>query len=109
MTLAAFYVHTATVEQYLGSGTTGPRYAASVDIPCFIDAQDVATINSAGQTVTQRSTRLYCDTTYGALLAPLSRVSSVQLNGDQVAHVQTVNIMDSGALALPDHVEAVLV
>lgn len=106
---AEFYVHTATVEQYLGSGTTGPRYAAGVVVACFIDAQEVVTQTASGQDVTQRATKLYCDNSHAALLVPLSRVTSVQLAGDQTAHVQTANVLDSGALGLPDHVEAVLV
>lgn len=106
---AEFYVHTATVEQYLGSGTNGTRYAAGVSIPCYIDAQQVVTTAASGQEVTQRTTVLYCDLSHAALLTPLSRVTSAQLNGDQTAHVQSCNPLDGGPLGLPDHVEAVLV
>ena len=109
MVLDRFYVHTATVEQYLGSSTSGPRYAAGVSISCYIDAQQVETQAASGQTVTQRATVLYCDNTHAALLVPLSRVTSAQLGGDQTAHVQTCNPLDAGSLGLPNHVEAVLV
>lgn len=109
MTLDQFYVHTATVEQYLGSGTSGARYAAGVEIACFLDAQQVATTAGSGQEVSQRATVLHCGPANAGLLAPLSRITSAQLAGDGTAHVQTCNILDGGTLGLPDHVEAVLV
>lgn len=105
-----FYVHTATVETYLGTGANGPSYAAGVDIACYIDAETVLVTTGTGQQVTQRTTVLYADSSAAALLTVQSRVTSTQLGNDDQARVAKLNVLDVGAL-MPDmaHVEATLI
>lgn len=109
--LDEFYVHTCTVETYLGESAYGPQYGpASQPVPCWIDGQEVVTVNGSGQQVTQRNTVVNCDISYGPLFTPQSKVTSTQLGGDNVARVAKVNLLDSGALGLGlDHVEATLI
>lgn len=102
-------VHTATVETYQGAGAYGDIWAAGVDIPCYIETEDVLVTNANGVQVTQRNTTLSADLSYAPLLTVQSKVTSSQLGSDGVARVAKVTLEDSGALNLGlDHVLAVL-
>jgi hypothetical protein len=109
--LDVFYVHTCTVETYLGETSFGPKYAApSSPVPCWIDAQQLVTTSADGQQTTQKNTVVCCDLSYAALFAPQSKVTSVHLGGDNIARVAKVYLLDSGTLGLGlDHVEATLI
>lgn len=106
--LDAFYVHTAAVSTYQGSGAYGPVYADPVNIPCMIDSVDTLVTTTAGQQVSQRTSMLYADTQYESLLKAASRVQSDQLGDDQTATITKVNPLQIPGLSLPDHVECEL-
>lgn len=103
---AEFYVHTATVEQYLGEGSMGPMYAAPVTVSGFLDttAQDVRSAFS-DEVTAARSMSFYTDPSNASLFVVQSRLTSSDLGGDGKATVVRVNALTSGPLGLPDHIE----
>jgi hypothetical protein len=103
--MADFYVHTATVEQYLGTAGNGQDlFSAPVTIVCFADLGLKQMLNPSGILVTTIGT-MYSDPSTAALLDLSARV---QVNG-KTARVMATTLNDSGALDLPDHVAAILV
>jgi hypothetical protein len=98
--LVDFYIHTLTVEMYLGtSGYGEDLFAAPVTIVGFADAARHLVRSATGEQVVSESTFV----TYpinAPVFAPDSRVT---FNGT-VSRVIKTNLGDSGALSLPDHV-----
>lgn len=104
--LDEFYVHTLTVETYIGeSSTDGPVYAAAVSVPGFLDTTSSLTQTATSAEESSVRSMFYCDPSYAALFVAQSRVSSPDLGGDGKATVNHVNPLTSGPLGLPDHVE----
>lgn len=104
--LAFFYVHTITVETWLGTGAAGDVYAAPVvlspDNPApngvLLEGKVQLVRDATGQEVTSNST-VYCDVSDGARFTPDSKVTT----GGRVSRVISQNINDAPGLNLPDH------
>lgn len=116
-----FYVHTVTVETWLGTGASGDVYQAPATVQGFMDGKTVLVRDSAGQQVVAQST-FRCSVADGARFTPDSRVTvaspgslapSLTLTdsgtlvpssvGDRVVHVISQNVLDAPGLGLPDH------
>jgi hypothetical protein len=103
-----FFVHTASVEKWLGTRSNGDIFAAPVTIACFADDSRKLVRDKDKQQVISETT-LYTSITNAALFVAKSRVTVL---GDsdsddpagRAAFVIKVNVNDSGALDLPDHV-----
>lgn len=96
--MADFYVHTATVETYQGTGAYGDVYAAPVVVACFAEAKRRLVRAKDGQETVSEST-LYMGAADGGLFVPDSRVTV----GGKVSYVITQNVNDAPGLDLPDH------
>lgn len=103
--ISDFFVHTATVETFAGSGAYGDVYNAPVvldpadDNGCYIEgARHLVRDKDGAQVVSE--TQLYTARSNEALFAPDSRVT---FNGG-TSLVITVSTFDSGDLDLPDHI-----
>ncbi|HET6909831.1 MAG TPA: hypothetical protein VFH54_10875 [Mycobacteriales bacterium] len=108
MTLAAFWQHTITVETYQGQGSSGPVYAAPVQVTGLLDTvSDLARVGTVEE-ATSASSMFYTDPSNAALFTVQTRVTSALLDGDGKATVVKVNSLTSGGLGLPDHVEVAL-
>jgi len=95
-----FYVHTATVEMFLGqSGYGEDKFAPPVAVPCFADGARKLVRGGDGAQIVSEST-LYTYPIYAPLFASDSRVT---LNGAE-SRVIKLATLDSGALDLPDHI-----
>lgn len=99
-----FYVHTATVETYLGTNGYGAdTFAAPVVLAppngCLIEPKRRLVRDSTGEQVISETT-VYTYPANAALFAPSSRVT---INGT-VSRVIVVAPFESGDLDLPDHV-----
>lgn len=107
--LDKFYVHTATVQTYIGEGAMGPTVAAAVTIPCYVDDTTRLVVSATGEQVAAATT-IYAAPSYGVLFTVGSMVTSSAF-GDpaRAARVINQNNLSSGALALPDHVEVHLI
>lgn len=102
--IAAFFIHTATVETFLGAGPSGDMYAAPVDVKGFLDDGIVRVQSSAGEQLEQKSV-LYAALSDAAVFVNESRVT---VNG-RACQVTAVRRRDGGSLGLPDHVEVELI
>lgn len=106
--LDEFFVHTASVETYLGEGSNGSVYAPPVTVACFADDSRKLVRASATEQVISETT-LYTSIDHVALFVEKSRVTMLNdPDGDDIvpqrsALVIKVNANDSGALDLPDH------
>lgn len=100
-----FYVHTVQVKTYQGETSTGPSFAAAVTVPGFLDTTVTDVRTGTGDEATSARSMFYCDPTYGALFTVQSQVLSPDLGGDGMAVVTRLNVLTSGPLGLPDHVE----
>lgn len=98
--IGMFFVHTATVETFEGSGAYGDVYAAPIEVPCFID-DSVQLVRGKTAEEVVSSTTVYADPSYASAFAADSRVT---VNG-RAAFVINANSLTSGPLGLPDHVE----
>lgn len=98
--IGAFWVHSASVETYQGTGAAGDTYGSPVSFACFIDDSAKLVRNRVGDEVVS-STTIYADLSWAVSLIAESRVTA---NG-RVAQVITADVHDSGPLGLPDHVE----
>ena len=104
--LSDFWVHTVTVKPYQGiSGNGDTIYGAPVTVPGFLDGSRRLVRDGNGTQVISQST-FYCDTTYQADFVPGSQVTLPDRATPTV--VLTLNVNDSGDLALPDHVAVFL-
>jgi len=105
--LDEFWVHTATVETFTGSGAYGDQFDEMVSLSpdntipngCFIDGKRSLVRNANGEQVVS-STTLYTAVANAPLFTPDSKVTI----GGIVSRVIKVNANDSGSLGLPDHV-----
>jgi hypothetical protein len=102
--VARLYVHTITVEEFLGTSGYGVDQfgAPTVLAPpngCFVDDSTKLTRNGKGEEVVSSST-VYTATSNAALFTTGARVTTTS----RVSRVIKVNVNDSGALDLPDHV-----
>jgi hypothetical protein len=112
--ISAFFVHSASVEKFLGAGPTGDTYAPAVSVKGFLDDGVVRVStgvsgHASGEELVQRSIF------YGPLMfthdgiryvsfdvfTPESRVT---VNG-RPCQVTARRLRDGGSLGLPDHVE----
>ena len=103
-TISAFFIHTATVETFTGAGPTGDTYAAAVVKKGFLDDGVVLVRTAAGEQLVQK-TIWFGPLSDAAAFVPESRVT---VNGRAV-QVSAIRRRDSGALGLPDHIEADLI
>ena len=102
--LAAFFVHTATVETFTGTGAYGDTYAAPVTVAGFLDDGVVLVRTGTSEQLVQKSI-FYAALSDAAKFPPQSRVT---VNG-RIAFVSETRRRDGGALGLPDHVEVDLI
>lgn len=105
MTLAMFYIHTISVETFLGEASYGPTFAAPVTVPGFLDTVSDLVRSATTDEATSARSMFYCDPQYAALFVVQSRCTAADLGGDGKAVVVRVNALTSGPLGLPDHVE----
>jgi hypothetical protein len=93
-----FFVHTVSVESWLGTGAAGDVYQTPTTVSGFLEGKTVLVRDSTGQQVVAQST-FYCSTTDGAKFTPDSKVTT----GGRVSHVISQNVNDAPGLGLPDH------
>jgi hypothetical protein len=98
--LALLFIHTASVETFLGTGAYGDTYAAPVTVQGFLDDGVVLVRTGTSEQLEQKSI-FYAALSDAAVFVPDSRVT---VNG-RVAWVASVRRRDGGTLGLPDHVE----
>ncbi|MEU7400008.1 hypothetical protein [Streptomyces sp. NPDC044948] len=91
--------HRITIEEYLGTSSTGARYGPAVEARAFVDEQTRAVVSPGGETVTSSSTAY---TAPGTEAPPLSRVT---LPSGRVTTVIAALPRDGVGLPTPDHVE----
>jgi hypothetical protein len=91
--------HEITIEPYLGSTSTGPRYGPATTVRCLVDEQTRGVRSPAGEQVTSTSTA-YADP--GTQAPQFSRVT---LPSGRVTTVIQTKARDGGGLPTPDHVE----
>lgn len=105
MTLPSlFFVHTASVETYLGKTGAGVEsYAAAVTRNGFMDDERQLILSATGQQIVSEST--WYTALGDADLYPLN--SKVTFNG-LTARVLKTKRRDSAGLGLPDHLEVSL-
>lgn len=101
--LADFWVHEVAVETFRGSGGMGDVYDPPALLTCFVDDKE-RLVRSSDATEVVSSTTVYAP----AGTTSLTVGSKVTLPSGRVAVVLQVGVRDSGALELPDHVEAAL-
>ena len=98
--ISAFFIHTATVETFTGTGAGGYTYAAPRDVKGFLDDGIIRVQSSAGEQLEQKSI-FYAALSDAAVFVDESRVT---VNG-RACQVTGVRRRDGGSLGLPDHVE----
>lgn len=102
--LGEFYVHTVTVETFLGSGPYGDAYEPESDpIHCFIDESRRFVRSSTGEQVVSETTLTMGKEHYDRFKPE----SVVHVNGHE-STVITRSLADSGDLDLPDHLSVSL-
>jgi hypothetical protein len=109
VSIARFFIETATVETYLGTnGYGGDTFAAPVQLVspngCWVDNSVKLVRSAQGEQVVSNS-RLYTYPANAALFTPDTRVT---VDG-VITRVLMANVNLSGVLKLPDHVEVELV
>lgn len=87
------WLHTATVEPYLGAGSTGDTWGSPVTIPGLLD-DTVVLQGAAAQELTATGTSFYCDLVWEASFPVKSRVTV----GGRVMRVQRVRRADGQTL-----------
>lgn len=97
------FVHTISVETYLGEGGNGSAYAAPVDVPCFIDGGVKVTRTATGEQLVVNAP-VYAPLEHAATLVAESRVT---MRG-ATSRILAATVYDSGDLDLPDHVQITL-
>ncbi|MGN8049551.1 hypothetical protein ACTJKO_07640 [Curtobacterium sp. 22159] len=98
-----FWVHTLTVQTYLGEGGNGTSYADPVDVPCFIDGGVKVVRTATGEQLVVNAP-VYAPLEHAAALVAESKVS---MRG-ATARILAATVYDSGSLDLPDHVQLTL-
>jgi hypothetical protein len=97
---STFYVHTAAVETYNGSGAFGDSFSTSVTIPCFIEDDRKLIVGPNGEQVVS-ATKLITYLSNAPLFTTDTRVTA---NG-RAARVLDVKRHAFGSLSLPEFVE----
>jgi hypothetical protein len=93
------YVHTASVEKYLGTNADGADlYDPAVDVACYAEGQRRLVLNADGEQVVSETT-VYTYPSKSDLFPPLSLVTV--LGG--TSRVIRLNTFTSGDLDLPDN------
>lgn len=100
VSISTFFVHTATVQTFLGAGTTGDTYAAPADRLGFLDDGIIRVQTATGEQLVQKSI-WYGPLADASYFVPESRVS---VNG-RPCQVTAIRRRDGGTLGLPDHIE----
>lgn len=99
--LEDFWVHTVTAQPLTGHGAYGPALGAPVTLTCWVDeAIRLVRDGDGAQVVSTATIHAPAGTT------ALTVGGKVTLPSGREATVLTVAVHDSGALDLPDHVEA---
>lgn len=99
--LPELFVHTATVETYLGAGAQGDMYGAPVTVKGYLDDGLVRVQGAGGEQLVQKAT-FYASAADAAKFAPESRVT---VNG-RASQVTQVRRREAGAMfASLAHVE----
>lgn len=100
---SSFYIHTVTVEPYVGVTATGDSYGPPVSVACWLeDAPQLQASGTSEEAVSAQATRLFTDV---GQLANFAATSRVTLPSGQVSRVSQVNSFTSGPFGLPDHLE----
>lgn len=97
--LSDFYIHSISVEQWLGTGAKGDIYAAPVSVTCFVD-DTTKLIRSATGEQTVSGTTIYAPSSAVTVLTVQARVT---IASGRVSRIINVNGLD-GPFGL-DHVE----
>lgn len=100
-----FFVHTAQVSTFQGSGPSGDAYADAVTVKGFLDdgVQQIAAPGGGSQIVQQ--SKFYARLSDADLFTPRTMLA---VNG-RACVVREVRRRDGGSLGLPSHVEVELV
>ena len=102
--LSAFFIHTASVETFAGTGAYGDTYAAPVPVKGFLDDGVVLVRTGTSEQLVQKSI-FYAALADADKFVPQSRVT---VNG-RVTWVSAIRRRDGGSLGLPDHIEVDLI
>lgn len=105
-----WWVHTVSVETYLGSGSFGDVYADPVSVDCWVDDAVKLVNNTQGEQVVSNST-VYAPTdaasSESATAGQFAPGSKVTMPSGHVGFVIRCGVFDSGALDMElDHVAA---
>lgn len=98
--IAALWVHNASVETFLGAGSTGDTYAPAAPIRGFLDDGVVRVQTPSGEELVQKSI-WFGPLADAPIFVPESKVT---VNGRE-SQVSAVRLRSGGPLGLPDHVE----
>jgi hypothetical protein len=101
MDISMFYVHSATVEKFLGAGPTGDLYATPVTVKGFLDDGVQRAVGPGGAEVQSAQTKFYCALSNADLFSPESRVT---VNG-RPTQVNYVRRRDADGFGGPSHCE----
>lgn len=101
--IARLFTQTATVQTYTGTGTTGPKYAAEVTVPCFVNDRRQLVRSGSGDEVVSETT-LYAPL---ASLPTFTPQSKVTVNG-RIAQVISAYRRDSAGPVNVHHTQVVL-
>jgi hypothetical protein len=96
-------VHTASVEEYQGSGSKGDVYAAPYSLPCMIESKPTIVRDANGEDAIA-SALVFAD----PRPTPIPPGSRVTYFGTRVARVITVAELDDDGLTGLDHIEIAL-
>jgi len=102
--ISVFFIHTAVVETFIGTGAYGDTYAAARDVKGFLDDGVVLVRTGTSEQLEQKSI-FYAALSDADKFVPQSRIT---VNG-RVALVSTIRRRDGGSLGLPDHIEIDLI
>jgi hypothetical protein len=98
--LSIFWIHTVSVQTFLGASPTGDTYAAPVGCRGFLDDGVVRVQGATGEQLVQKSIW------YGPLSdAPLFVLESRLVVNGRPCQVTAIRRRDGGILGLPDHIE----
>ena len=101
--IESMFIHTVTVEAYLGTGAYGDRWADPVTVPCFVDETRRLVRDATGTEVVSEAT-VYASTGAYELFPPGSRVTVRAAS----THVIGRALFDGDALELPSHLAVTL-
>ena len=99
--ISRLFVHTASVETFLGSGPTGDLYAAPVTVKGFLDDGVMRQVVSGGGEVQVAQTKFYCALSDASKFTPESRVTV----NSRVTQVNELHRRDADGFGGPSHTE----